>query len=476
MAQNTSDADYVAAKATITGGTYRIKTNVNGTDYYVTTGGKLTNVKNEAGYFDISQTSGGHFGTGFRIDGGGTRFTNSPQSNNAAVLNVANFSTTTGDRTDWERQILYLNSEGKYAIRSCNVSDATSGWNDCGRTHWTYKIEDVTPQYTYDRVYQWEFEGPLTVINVTYKIVESDGTTEVSSTTVKQEANSALRSPLPGTGMDYNGFWHENFCYTYVTEGTIGSTDCTIKITRTEKAGVVKALSDLSNTKAYNIGCDRGAMIAYNGKMVNTALNNAEANAQPYGKFALLNYEDNYYIFSVDENKFIKNDANVALDLTTVGFSTEDAIKMNPKTAPYFLWYFNIGGTDYGLNTNGNAPLGYVIDTWMTADQGNQYYMVEAEDFDPTAALAELEAYFHPAFFVTYVVKDTEGNTLFTSDPQPTKDGAKITTLLDEFKRPYYIYNDVDVTISDQETTVEFTATWTGPFEISAMVVFRQGQ
>jgi hypothetical protein len=471
MAQNTSDADYQAALAAITdGGTYRIKTTVSGTDYYVTTGGGLTSVKDNAGYFTITKTSGGHFGTGFRIYGSGV-FTNPPLSNNVANLKPGSFSVSTGnDRADWERQILYLNGEGKYAVRSCNCQDATSSWGDAARTHWTYYINNdvVTPCYTYnkDEAYIWEFEGPLTVVNVTYDLYESDGTTLVSSETKKQEANSAPLSPLPGTGSIYNGFFHEKFYFDYTVSGTIGDTDCTLNIVRTEKAGVVKALTDLSNNKAYNIGCDRGAMIAYNGSMVNTALNDAGANAQPYGKFALINYESNYYIFSVDENKFIKNDASVALDLTEVGFGTGDAIVMDPKTAPYFLWHFNTEGKY--LNTNGNAPLGYVINTWNTADEGNQYYMVEAADFDPTNALAELEAYFHPSYFVTYVVKDELGNTIFTSEPQPTKLGAKITTLLDEFKRPYYTYNDVDVTIADNQTTIEFTATWNGPFKLSA--------
>ncbi len=302
-------------------------------------------------------------------------------------------------------------------------------------------------------------------IEVTYELY--DGETKVSSATVVQGANSEPAVPTSlKEGMVYGGFFHEKFyLYDYAFSGTIGDTDCTITITRTEKAGVVKALTDLSNNKAYNIGCDRGAMIAYKGKMVNTALSDAEANAQPYGKFALLKYEDNYYIFSVDEKKFVKNDASVALDLTAAGFSTADAIVMELKTAPYFLWHFNADGKY--LNTNGNAPLGYVINSYSTPDKGNLYYMVEAGDFDPTDALAELDAYFHPSYFVTYVVKDEAGNTLYTSEPQPAKNGAKITALPADFQRPFYSYNDVDVTISQQETTVEFTATWAGPFEIS---------
>ena len=219
MAQDTSDADYQAALAAITdGGIYRIKTTVGETDYYVTTSGTLTSVKNNAGYFTITKTSGGYFGTGFRIDSG-KRFTNPNLVNSVANLKPGSFATSTNDRTDWERQILYLNGDGKYAVRSCNCQDGTSSWNDAARTHWTYYInnEVVTPCYTYnkDEAYQWEFEGPLTVVNVTYRLLDEGSNEVVSSTTVKQEANSGIITPLPGTGMDFNGFFHEKFYYDY---------------------------------------------------------------------------------------------------------------------------------------------------------------------------------------------------------------------------------------------------------------------
>ena len=351
--------------------------------------------------------------------------------------------------------------EGYFCVTLSNTA-SNNCWDDQSSST---KIGYWQPSAGDNEGTSWIIE-PLALENpveVTYEMY--DGETLVSSDAILQEANSALVNPLPGTGINYNGFFHEKFYYDYAVSGTIGNTDCTITITRTVKAGVVKALTDLSNNKAYNIGCDRGAMIAYNGKMVNTALNDATANAQPYGKFALLNYEDNYYIFSVDENKFVKNDASVALDLTAAGFSTEDAMVMTLQTAPYFLWHFNADGKY--LNTNGNTPLGYVINTYSTPDPGNLYYMVEAGDFDPTAALAELDAYFHPSYYVTYVVKDESGNTIFTSDPQPAKAGATITTLPADYQRTYYTYNEQNVTISQQETTVEFTATWGGPFKLS---------
>ena len=450
---------------------YRIYTLFDGsstgtTKYYLKANGYLTDQKSDAKLFTFTRASGGSYaaGKGYKLN----QFTNGGDGSNNITSEAQKhiIVSANNNRDDFEGQVFFLNSDGDYAIRSTNAN--SSGW--AASAFWTVVTDndaDGLPNATYTMngaQYIWKLEGPITTINVTYKLM--DGTTEVSSTTVQQESNSAIASPLPGTGMDYNGNFHEKFYYDYAVSGTIGDKDCTITITRTEKAGLVKALTGLSNNKAYYIGCDRGAMIAYDGKMVNTALNNATVNAQPLGKFALLNYEDNYYIFSVDENKFVKNDASVALDLTTAGFSTEDAIVMEAKTAPYFLWHFKAEGKY--LNTNGNQPLGYVINSWSQADEGNQYYMVEAGDFDPTAALAELDAYFNPAYFVTYVVKDEFGNTIFTSDSQPAKAGAKITTLLDEFKKPFYTYSDNNVEITEQNTTVEFTATWNGPFKLSA--------
>ena len=104
----------------------------------------------------------------------------------------------------------------------------------------------------------------------------------------------------------------------------------------------------------------------------------------------------------------------------------------------------------------------------MNADPGNQYYMVEAADFDPTAALAALEAQFHPSFAVIYVVKDAFGNTIFTSDPEPANEGDVITTLPEKYHRTFYTYDEVNVTIETTGgTEAVFTATWNGPFEIS---------
>ena len=463
------DAEYDAALAAITdGGVYRIKTNVEGTAFYVTYSGTLTSNANDAGLFTITKPADGTWkATGFRIDSGTERFTNPNLVNDKANLNQNFYAHSTGDRNGWERQVLFL-KDGKYAIRSCNTVYGESSWADAGRTFWTYNVAEAvpTPCYSYDPAYVWDFEGPVTTINVTYKLVESNGT-EVKSVTVKQETNSDINVPKSLTSVSFNGSWHEIFYYNYTAAGTIGEENCTITVTRTMKDGTVLALSNLRNNKAYNIGCERGAFLTADGKMVSTALD-AATNEKPLGKFAIIDYKNNYYLYSVDEGKLVKNNGTLISNLFTEGFSADDALKIEAKAEPLFLFYFTINGTNNGLNTNGNAPLGYVINTWMTADPGNQYYMVAVDDFDPTAILADLKEFYEPTHFVQYVIKEG-GKTIFTSEPQPTYVGAHYTALPEAFKRSYYTYSDVDVTVEDvATTTITVEATWGGPFEISA--------
>ncbi|MBR5395253.1 MAG: discoidin domain-containing protein [Bacteroidaceae bacterium] len=670
-------AEYEAALAAINDGAqYRISTDVSGTKYYVTAGGTLTADKAKGDAFTFAKVTGGDYvvneagdkAVGIQLtSSAGTRFTNGPLSSDKAVLEVANFSTSTNNRAGWESQVFFL-KDGKYAIRSCNVAYGESSWADAGRTFWTYTVDPVDPEYTYDPAYVWELEeytesaeqkealakvqawpvyvqsaaglvkdagkfysnakepsegsyealidgdyssffhsawsadgavdedhylqaelseatqkfefyykkrsqnnnnrptkivisagndaegefteiktidsglptdasvidffseavdlgaaykfvrftiletnngaennghkfftfsefylfpeaaaqlapiyntyssalagdlaaddvamintvdkvlkSQIATITVTYQLVEADGTV-VEKKEVVQKPYSDVEIPSA---------WASNTkFYDYTVEGTIGDTDCTITVKRTLKEGIVGTLADLSNTKAYTVTCDRGAMLT-NGETIASTSNSAYADAEP-GQFALVNYDGKYFLYSVADKKFVLNNGYLSEKLVN---GELDALQMTPMTVPYFFFYFTTEGGNYGVNTNGSGNLGgIVINSWMNADPGNQYYMVEAADFDPTAALAALDAYFNPAFTVTYVVKDTEGNVIFTSDPEPSEEGAKVTTLPAKYQRAYYTYDEVDVTVTEADTKAEFTATWDGPFTIS---------
>lgn len=450
------DANYERALAAIQdGASYRICTDVNGTKYYVTEAGLLTSAKSDGGIFTITKVSGGAYKDyGFRIDSGAKRFTNPPLSSNTANLTPGVFATSTNSRVEWESQVLFLNPNGQYAIRSCNTAEGTNSWQDAGRTYWTWAVESVpTPQYTYDPTYVWQIEATSTLIQVTYELYDTDGLTMLKSITKQQEQNSTIYVPAELTN---------SYAYDYVTTGTIGTTDCTIKVTRTAKSNIVHALSKLSNAKAYTIHCDRGSFLTDGNYLVSTS-NSSYATAQP-SNFAILNYQNKYYLYSVSDKKFVTNSGTLA----DAPKSTDDAIIMEATTDPYFFYYFSIDGTDKGLNTSGGYTYGLVINNWMTIDAGNQYYMVEAADFDATAPLAVLESKFNPSsYYVTYVVKDTAGKTLLTSDPVETTLGATITTLPTEYQRAFTTYNNVNVTISQPSTTIEFTATSAFPFEVT---------
>lgn len=418
------------------GGNYRIFTAVEGKKYYVTADGLLTNVADDGGIFTITKVTGGSYKEyGYKIDSGSKRFTNPPLMDNVADLTTKVFATTTNNRNDWEAQVLFLNEEGMYAIRSCNTADATSSWGDAGRTYWTYVVEEApTPQYTYELTYNWMLES-VVPINVTYALVESDGTTEVKSVTKKQVSYSAVSVPSDLTS---------SVAYDYDVQGTIGEEDCTIKVVRSFKAGVVHTLADLSNSKAYTIRCDRGALLTTNDYLASTAhgsLTQAEA-----ANFAVISYEDHYYLYSVADNKFVTNSGALADELVS---GVEDAIILEAKTDPYFLSYFIINGAKNGLNTNGNDPYGYVINTWMTADAGNQYYLIEAADFDATEALAILEEAFHPEYAISIAVIE---NGTVQADKTKAKEGETVTLTITPAEG--YILDAVTVMAGEEPVTV----------------------
>lgn len=164
FAQTTpTDAEYEAALAAIEdGGVYWITMEDDGMKYYVTSTGDLIDADYLAGCFTLTKRTGGAFKpTGIRIyTTAGTVFTNPDLSNSKAVLNSNVFKTTNGnDRDTWERQVFFLNEEGKFAIRSCNTVYGESSWEDAGRTFWTYDIGPV-PAYSYDPAYIWSLEVP----------------------------------------------------------------------------------------------------------------------------------------------------------------------------------------------------------------------------------------------------------------------------------------------------------------------------
>ena len=170
FAADPPENEYYAAMAAITDGGYYLVTEEGGTKWYVTQKGYLTDDKEDACLFAVSKVSGGAlYDLGILLDPeNGAHFSNTTLIGNKANLHFGSYrQDESNNRGDWERQVFYLNDEGKYAIRSCNTLYGESSWEDAGRAFWTWEIADPeaeypipTPCYSYEPAYVWSLELP----------------------------------------------------------------------------------------------------------------------------------------------------------------------------------------------------------------------------------------------------------------------------------------------------------------------------
>lgn len=293
-------------------------------------------------------------------------------------------------------------------------------------------------------------------VNVTYELWDNGGSAAIDSEGKVQEVNSAISVPAS---------WTSSPIYTYDIQGSIGDTDCTIRVIRT-KIGATST-DDLKNTKCYTIRTyDRGWWVvpASATQVTSTTKASLATDASDLKqRFAFITYDDTQddandgiYLYSVSEKKFISRSGSY----TTLTATPGDKVTLPASTGDNnFPTVVALNGYHAGVS-NGYNPA--VITSWQSlSDGGNRCAIVEAADFDATEALTAIEEYFHPNYTVTFIVKDGNNNVLFTSDPVGTTSGANITTLPAEYQLTnFYEYNTVDVTISTSgNTNVEFTAT-----------------
>lgn len=183
-------------------GSYRIFTMVGTQKYYITAGGELSNSKDDAPLFSFkkvepkSADGDGEYGYGFQIINNNSYFTNSSEEDGSALKEGHICTTTYYKRTTWEAQVFFLNSEGKYAVRSTNSKSGDTGWALVGTAFWTVNSSTDGPvaEYSWDMNYVWELEsgsgeteaytGFATIDNIYYNL---DGTTKEAEVTYKDE-------------------------------------------------------------------------------------------------------------------------------------------------------------------------------------------------------------------------------------------------------------------------------------------------
>ena len=329
-----------------------------------------------------------------------------------------------------------LNSKSGSRVDNNGATKTVSFWGEgvntatSGNNIWTlYEATVEVPASTVDVTYAQYVNGVATGLTVTETVLP----------------NSSINIPATFT----NGY--STLAYDISTEGAIADANVTIKVNIDAKPGLVETLGSLSNSKAYTIKSGRGTFTAYNGKLANTVKSSYAVN-----NFAIITYEGNYYLWSVEASKFAQCNDNTMGD-------TPVAITMTSVANGLFKFQGN-GNT---LNSTSGKETGAIFDNWATTDEGNSCAIIAAADFDATDVLAALDAYFHPATYVVYQLSDATG-VIYTTDQVPATAGDIITALPDEFKSAYCTYEVTSTTVVEGENVVPVTVSYVGmPFTSS---------
>ena len=239
IASNSSqnvNTDYFRALGEINAdGQYYVTTEYEGTKYYLTTAGLLTDDESKAGLFTFSRVSGAVYAYGFNLLS--SYFTNPSQTNGNVVYNSGRIRRdTSSKRPDWEAQVFFKNSAGKYAVRATNAV-GTGNWVEAAKAYWTVNSGTSGPvaEYSSDINYVWNVEAPSPTINVTFNLYFNSQ--KVGEVTAVCDRNST--SALPEEYMN-------DFCTYSYNPRTI--TSSSVKVTVRWPTSAPFKISDLAGT------------------------------------------------------------------------------------------------------------------------------------------------------------------------------------------------------------------------------------
>ena len=219
IASNTKtgpNTEYFRALGTIIAGNkYVVSTTVDGVKYYLTTRGLLTNEVSNAGFFTFSRVEGAAYTYGYNLVN--AYFTSPVTSGGTVTYNSGRIRTnTTNKRKDWEAQVFFKNSAGKYAVRATNAN-GTGNMEEASKAYWTVNSSDDGPvaEYSNTMNYVWDIES---TIDVTYNL--NFGGTKYAEVIIPSELSSTAALPAE--------YIHDFCTYTYspktITKATVNVT------------------------------------------------------------------------------------------------------------------------------------------------------------------------------------------------------------------------------------------------------------
>ena len=212
-----------------------------------------------------------------------------------------------------------------------------------------------------------------------------------------------------------------------------------------------------SNNKLYTLTCKRGGLVM-NADGTGLAAGQTRTDAPEADKrFAIITYNGGYYLYSPTVKQYLLADGSFVSRLGSA--ITFDDSKADGEYK-YMLSTQGTNGETWYFNNNGNI----VINGWDAADDGNRWLIEPVADFDPTEALAMAS---NQTYMVTYEVL-FEGKVVATASEEVAS-GSALPTVPYPLANSFVILNKIGThpTTVTKDITVQFAATWNGPFELS---------
>lgn len=186
-----NDLYYEKALPTIEDGqTYRVFTEVGENKFYLKADGYLTANIDEANVFNFAavNVAGTLYPTGWNL---GCKFTNPSLTGGSTgdVIQNGHINVGGNNRNDWERQVFFLNGEGKYAVRATNANSVNWG----AATFWTVTNTDAelpNADYQLEASYVWQLEAVVDEAPLT-SIISKLEATIAATDTYTDESNAA---------------------------------------------------------------------------------------------------------------------------------------------------------------------------------------------------------------------------------------------------------------------------------------------
>lgn len=161
----------------------------------------------------------------------------------------------------------------------------------------------------------------------------------------------------------------------------------------------VSSLSELSNQRQYFIHTrndKRGMLGVYSHQLATTYTEARFFQCDTASTFALIRYEDSYYVYSVQRRRFINVLFAETDDPLLRSYAEKNwcAVDIHPEEGHFVFdfWADHSAGKVFTLNVNSGN--GLIITDWGTMngvyDDGNLFTFEDAGPFDPTEALEML--------------------------------------------------------------------------------------